>query len=132
MGDKVRVSVDGMIGPGYEGAISQIGPIAAATGQYFPVSIKLRNDGKLLAGMTAKASLSLAGARGVVAPISAVARRGDSSIVYVVKDGVARERAVVLGSRNASEAIVLSGLAAGESVATSGVASLKDGAEVAR
>jgi HlyD family secretion protein len=131
-GDKASVSVDGMPGIEYDGRIVQVGPIAAATGQYFPVAIGVKNDGKLLAGMTAKARLTLSSAKGVVVPLAAIARRGEDSAVFAVKDGVARERRVVLGPRNATEAIVLSGLAAGEVVATSGVASLQDGAEVAR
>jgi HlyD family secretion protein len=132
VGDRVHVSVDGMAGPGYEGRVLQIGPIAAATGQYFPVAVGVRNDGKLLAGMTAKARVSLSSEKGIVIPLSAIARRGKDSVVFVVKDGRASERPVALGSRNATEAIVLSGLEPGEKVAASGVASLKDGAELAR
>jgi HlyD family secretion protein len=132
VGDRVRVSVDGLAGSGYEGRVAQIGPIAAATGQYFPVAVAVRNDGKLLAGMTAKALLSLSSEKGVVLPLSAIARRGNDSIVFVVKEGRAVEQAVVLGSHNASETIVLSGVEPGESIVASGTASLKDGSEVSR
>jgi HlyD family secretion protein len=126
-GDKVHVAVDGMGGPGYEGRISQIGPIAAATGQYFPVAIALINDGKLLAGMTAKATLTISSETGVVVPLSAVSQRGGESTVFAIKDGRASERGVELGSRNAAEVLVLSGLSPGEQVATSGLGGLQDG-----
>ena len=68
VGEPVRVMVDGMAGPGYEGKVSQVGPIAAATGQYFPVAIDILNDGKLFAGMTAKAEFPLTSQEGVVIP----------------------------------------------------------------
>jgi HlyD family secretion protein len=132
VGDRVHVSVDGMSGPGYEGRVAQIGPIAASTGQYFPVSIGVKNDGRLLAGMTAKAQVPLPSGKGVVIPLSAVLRRGEGSVVFAVVDGKASERPVTLGSRNATEVIVLSGVEPGEAVVADGAASLKDGAEVSR
>jgi len=55
VGMKAKVSVDTSPGLSYQGRVIQIGPIAASTGQYFPVVISLKNDGKLLAGMTARA-----------------------------------------------------------------------------
>jgi HlyD family secretion protein len=130
VGDRVRVSVDGMAGPGYEGRVLQIGPIAAATGQYFPVAIGVKNDGRLLAGMTAKARVALSGEKGVVLPLAAIVHRDNGAVAFVVREGVARERAVVLGSHNATETIVLSGIEPGETVVASGAASLKDGSEV--
>jgi RND family efflux transporter MFP subunit len=126
-GDKVLVSVDGMGGPGYEGKVTQVGPIAAATGQYFPVAVRVVNDGRLLAGMTAKASLTITSESGVIVPIAAVAQRGGDETVFVIKDGVASSRTVRLGLRNATEVMVLSGLSVGETVATSGTGGLQDG-----
>jgi len=131
-GTKVRVSVDGMAGPGYEGVIAQIGPVAAATGQYFPVEIRVGNDGRLLAGMTAKASLSVSSAEGPLVPLAAIEQLGADTVAFVIEDGRASERKLTLGPRDAAQALVLSGLAQGDIVATSGVAALQDGAEVRR
>jgi RND family efflux transporter MFP subunit len=130
--DKVRVSVDGMAGPGYEGVIAQIGPVAAATGQYFPVEIRVTNDGRLLAGMTAKASLSVSSTEGPLVPLAAIKQLGADTVAFVIENGRASERKLALGSRDAAHALVLSGLAQGDLVATSGVAALQDGAEVGR
>src|SRR5208283_3935536 len=55
-GEKVNVSVDGMRNGEYEGAITQVGPVAAATGQFFPLVVSVKNDGRLMAGMTALSS----------------------------------------------------------------------------
>ncbi len=133
VGGAVKVVVDALSTRPYTGRIEQVGPIAAATGQYFPVVVSLRNDGKLLAGMTAKASLDWTSDPGIVVPLSAVTDPHDGSAsVFVVADGRAHKRDVTLGPRNDAEVQVLSGLAVGDVVATSGVSSLLDGMEVAQ
>ena len=133
VGDKVKVSVDAMPGKSYAGRVEQVGPIAAATGQYFPVVVLLTNDAKLLAGMTAKASFTITGATGIMVPLSAVASGEDGqAFVFVVAGGKVHKRQVTLGMRNDADAQALSGLQAGEMVATSNVEALQDGMEVAQ
>ncbi len=133
LGSKVKVSVDVMPGKQYTGRVEQVGPVAAATGQYFPVVMDLPNDGRLLAGMTAKASFALNSAQGVLIPLSAVASGEDGqAFVFVVFAGTVHKRAVTLGMRNDTEVLVLSGLQAGETVATSNVDALQDGMGVAQ
>jgi RND family efflux transporter MFP subunit len=132
VGDKVKVSVDAMPGKSYAGRVEQVGPIAAATGQYFPVVVRLTNDAKLLAGMTAKASFTITGAPGIIVPLSAVASGEDGqAFVFVVTGGKVHKTQVTLGMRNDADAQALSGLQAGEMVATSNVEALQDGMEVA-
>lgn len=133
VGDKVKVTVDAIPGKEYAGRIEQVGPIAAATGQYFPVVVSLSNDGKLLAGMTAKASLTLTGSQGLIAPLAAVGTGEDGqAFVFVVSGGKVSSKPVTLGMRNGGEVQVLSGLAAGDTVAVSNVGALQDGMEVAQ
>ncbi len=130
IGDAVRVTVDGMAGPGYQGRVAQLGPIAAATGQYFPIAISIVNDRKLLAGMTAKAVLTLTSPEALVISQSALATEGGQTSVFVVSDGKVSRRVVSLGQRGATDVLVLSGLSVGESVATSNLGMLQDGTEV--
>ncbi|HET7838971.1 MAG TPA: efflux RND transporter periplasmic adaptor subunit [Rectinemataceae bacterium] len=132
VGDKVRIRVDGMPDREYEGTISQLGPIAATTGQYFPVSVGLRNDGRLLAGMTAVATVSLSEKEGLIVPLSAVERDNGKAYVFTVVDGLARKRLVSLGASDGSEVQIISGIKSGELVATSNVSSLEDGSRVAQ
>ena len=77
VGDKVDVTVDALPSSRYAGRIQQVGPIAASTGQYFPVVVSLKNDGRLLAGMTAKASFITTGGPGIIIPLNAVAGNED-------------------------------------------------------
>jgi RND family efflux transporter MFP subunit len=133
VGDKVEVTVDALPSSAYAGRIQQVGPIAAATGQYFPIVVSLKNDGRLLAGMTAKASFTTTGGPGIIIPMNAVAGNEDGHAdIFVVLDGKAHKKEVALGPRNDKDVQVLSGLAAGEMVAVSNVSALLDGMEVAR
>ena len=131
VGGKVNVAVDALSTNGYAGRVEQVGPIAAATGQYFPVVVSLHNDGRLMAGMTAKASFTWTGTQGILVPLSAVRDQqdGDAS-VFVLAAGRVHVRSVALGPRNDSEVQVISGLSAAETVAISNVSSLVDGMEV--
>jgi len=133
VGGKVQVTVDVIPGKVYVGLVEQVGPIAAATGQYFPVVVSLKNDGKLLAGMTAKASFVLNSAQGIFIPLSATGSGEDGqAFVFVVSGGAVHKRQVTLGMRNDANVQVLSGLAAGELVAVSNVDALQDGMGVAQ
>jgi HlyD family secretion protein len=63
-------------------------------------------------------------------PTSALFRRGDAWAVYVVADGVARERTITLGQRTGQEAEVLDGVTAGERLILHPGDTLADGARV--
>lgn len=130
VGDRVKVSVDGMPAASFQGTVSQVGPVAAATGQYFPVVVSVKNNGKLLAGMTAMAIFSVTGPPSIVVPSSAVQRNGQDFYVYVVKNGSVTRRKVVLGLQTNSETAVSGGLSAGEVVATDNLGLLSDGSAV--
>jgi HlyD family secretion protein len=131
VGGRVKVTVDALSANSYEGRVEQVGPIGAATGQYFPVAVSLRNDGRLLAGMTAKASFTWTGGEGILVPLSAIRDNQDGrASVFLVSQGTVHARSVILGPRNDTEVVVISGLAASDSVATSNVSALVDGMEV--
>ena len=131
MGQKVQVRVDGLPNVKYEGTITQIGPVAVSTGQYFPVVVSLKNNGSLLAGMTAMSSFNLTAPQSVVIPASAVQRDGHDSYVYVVKNGTVTRTRVEVGIQNSTDITVASGLAAGDVVATSNIDTLQNGMAVA-
>jgi HlyD family secretion protein len=133
VGGRVSVVVDALSTISYAGRVQQVGPIAAATGQYFPVVVGLANDGKLFAGMTAKASFTWTGAEGILIPLSAVRDNQDGRASIFVLDGAkVHARTVSLGPRSDTDVQVLSGLAASEQVAVSNVTALVDGMEVSQ
>lgn len=130
IGQTVSVGVDGMNGVAFPGTVSQIGPVAAATGQYFPVVVNVANDGRILAGMTAIASFSVRSPEGIVIPTSAVQRDGSDFYAYVVRDGSVVRVKLRLGLRSSTEALVVDGLVPGDTVATSNLGLLANGTAV--
>ncbi len=82
-GQKVTVTLDALPGQEFTGTVTQVGPVAAATGQRFPVEISLPNPGNLKAGMTARASFQLTAPEGIVVPIAAVRTDNDQDYVFV-------------------------------------------------
>jgi RND family efflux transporter MFP subunit len=78
------------------------------------------------------ATAPVAAPRGVMIPASAVAEREDQSVVFVMVDGHARQRAVQLAPAQGALRNVLAGIEAGDSVIVDPPAELADGDPVQR
>lgn len=130
LGRTVKVSVDGLPNLDLSGTISQIGPVAAATGQYFPVVVKVKNNGKLFAGMTAMAGFQISSQPGLIVPSSAIQRDGQEYYVYVVKNGSVARTKVLVGLQNSTDSVITGGLSVGDEVATSNIGVLSNGSAV--
>jgi HlyD family secretion protein len=82
-------------------------------------------------GMSAVVDLQVRTARDAVAvPAATVFRDGRHDAVWVVKNGVARERTVRLGAQGQSRVQVLEGLKVGERVVVRGADRVRDGQQV--
>lgn len=95
-------------------------PAADPASHSVPVRVALPRieTGAPAPGATAKVVFPIAGGEGGVRiPDAAVARRGELTAVYVVKDGRVLLRQVRLGARNGETVDVLAGLVPGEVVA---------------
>ncbi|MGI9862811.1 efflux RND transporter periplasmic adaptor subunit [Moorella naiadis] len=125
-GQKVTVTLDALPGREFNGSVTQVGPVAAASGQRFPVEISLPNPGDLKAGMTAWAIFKLAPPEGIVVPAAVVRTDNGQDYVFVVKNGKVERRPVVLGLKNDTQVMVLKGLDPGEQVAVTNVGVLQD------
>lgn len=103
-------------------------PAADPASHSVPVRVALPRieAGAPAPGATAKVVFAIAGGDGGVRiPDAAVARRGELTAVYVVKDGRVLLRQVRLGARHGDAVDVLAGLAAGEVVARDPVEALR-------
>lgn len=130
VGQKVGISIDIYPNKEFEGQISQIGPLAVGTGEYFPIEISMNNRDDIKAGLTAHAGIKTTSEDGIVIPQSAIVRNNGESYVFVVKDGKASKRTVVTGLKNNSEVAVLKGLETGEQIAVNNVNTLREGMQV--
>lgn len=131
-GQKVELRVDAFPDRRFEGEVYAIDPVVDVNGRAVKLRARIPNKDRALApGLFARVSLTT-GARenAMLAPESALVPQPTGPTVFVVKDGVARQRAIKLGKRLPGQIEVLEGLEAGEQVVTAGQMRLREGARV--
>jgi multidrug efflux pump subunit AcrA (membrane-fusion protein) len=115
----------------FEGKVSRIAPSMDATSRTARLIVTVANaDASLKPGMFARATMVFDEREAVVAPTDAIVRRGESTVVFVVKDDTVEERSVKIGYVDGSRSEVTEGLDAGESIVTVGQQGLRDGMKV--
>ena len=118
----------------FRGRIKEVGVAASEGTRLFRVVIQVDNPARLLRpGMAASVFLEDASVQrpGWLVPLSALVARGDRDLaVFVVTNGVVRERAVGTSDLLQSSILVTNGLAAGDRVVVAGGSLLHDGARV--
>ncbi len=131
-GDRVKIATDVYPGVDFTGFIKTISSKADADHTY-PVEIEFANSRQhpLKAGMFANVFLTArAASESLMMPRQALVGSVEDPEVFVVKDGVARIRKIVVGAGYNNSLQVLSGLNAGETVVTTGQDNLEDGYKV--
>jgi membrane fusion protein (multidrug efflux system) len=131
-GQPIDVTVDAYPGEVFAGAITAVAPKTDVQGHSLEVRASLPNkELKLRPGLFVRIDVSL-GTRmdAILIPEQAIWPIGQDKIVYVVADGVARQRVVTIGERQPGAVEVLQGLEDGEIIVTAGQMKLFDGASV--
>jgi multidrug efflux pump subunit AcrA (membrane-fusion protein) len=141
-GVKADVELDAVPGGTYRGVVRNVdlAPTTSARGGVSYV-VRLSLGGGTLVdgspaprprpGMSAVASLRVLTAENAVAvPVASVFRDGEQDAVWVVSDGVADERIVVLGAQGEEYLQVVDGLSVGETVVTRGADQVVAGEEL--
>lgn len=114
LGMAVPVAIEGATGA-ISGHVAQIVPAADPSSRSFQVKLDLPAGRNLRAGMFATAEFAGPSRPAILAPQSAVTRRGSLDCVYAVgADGAAQLRYVTLANPRGDQVEILSGLAAGE------------------
>ena len=127
-GMAVEVILDALSAP-QQGRVEEIVPALDPGSRTFTVKIGVAGP-LLRSGMFGRARFTLGERKALLAPASAVVRKGQVEQVYVVENGVAKARLVTTGARMGDKLEVLTGLRAGESVVTAPPAGLQDGSPV--
>lgn len=127
----VSVSLDA-VGLEAEGKVSRVGPSVTSSSRTFRVEALVPNgDGKLKPGLFARARVVVGSDETVIAvPETAVSAVAGVTKVFVVDDGIAKERKVQVLRKRGSDALVVGELEPGEQVIITGIARLFDGTEV--
>ena len=131
-GDSVGVSTDVYPGISFKGIISTISE-KADDGHTYPVEVSLPNSAKhpLKAGMFGQVTfVAIRPTEALSIPRESLVGSMKDAQVYVVENGIAHLRDVVIGGEYESELSVRSGLSEGEQVVVNGQNNLKDGVAV--
>ncbi len=132
VGGPAEVTTPGVRGRLYPARVESVAAQAEAATGNFAVKLTVENDdGLLRAGMTARVALEgLSYEQVLLIPAGATVDRGRRRVVYVVRDGAAREVEPVLAATLEDRLPVLAGLEAGEVLITAGLEDLVDGSRV--
>lgn len=120
------------VGPPLEGVVSRVANSLEVATRTMRAEIDLDNaDGRLVDGMYMHLRLAVDVRPDVLTlPAAALLHESGKAFVYVVADGVAEKRALVLGLDDGIDVEVQSGLAAHEAVVVVGMALISPGARV--
>ena len=130
-GDTVDVELEGAEdGRTTSGRIVEVARAIDPASHAFTVKVTLPSAPAIRSGMFARAHLRADLRDALVVPASALVRRGQLSLVYVLDEGHARMRAVTPGAAAGDAVEILAGLAAGEVVVMAPPSALTDGAPI--
>jgi len=110
--------------------VSEIVPAVDAASRAYTVKIDLPMLPNLRSGMFARAWFPMGSRKVVTVSATAMVERGQLQSVFVIDDGVARNRLITTGTRRADAVEVLSGLTEGEKVVNPIPSGLADGSRV--
>jgi membrane fusion protein, multidrug efflux system len=129
----MNISAESLVYPDrvFEGTVASIDTRLDPVSRAVQVRAILPNENELLKpGMFMSVDLKRDRGEVVVAPEQSIVPEGGSQFVFVVADGKAEKRQVVLGRRVPGFVAIENGLEAGESVITEGTHKVRDGSAV--
>jgi membrane fusion protein (multidrug efflux system) len=132
VGSKALVSVYARPQETFSGKVVRVGEVIDPRTRRLPVEIELEDHrGRLRPGLVARFSVETGESTMVMrVPLDGVFERFGSQHVYVVENGIARRRAIVLGPVRAGFAEVTQGIEPGETIVVKGVTRVVDGSKV--
>lgn len=115
----------------FEGRVTQISPRVDPITRAVAIRAEVPNDdGLLRPGMLMVVDLVRDERQGLMVPESALSPRGEDQFVFRIRDGVAEQVRVTVGSRRPGIAEITSGLEPGDTVVVEGSLRLRSGSAV--
>jgi membrane fusion protein (multidrug efflux system) len=132
VGSKALISVYARPGEVFAGKVVRVGEVIDPRTRRLPVEIEIDDhDGRLRPGLVARFAVETGEPKMVIrVPIEGVFERFGSQHVYVIEDGIAQRRTVVLGLVGAGFAQITEGIEPGDTVVIKGVNRVVDGSKV--
>jgi multidrug efflux pump subunit AcrA (membrane-fusion protein) len=131
-GQSVSVSVSTYPERNFAGRVARVSPSVSQQSRTLTVEAEVENGENLLKpGQFATIRVLLPESDpAILVPVRAVRTDGTTSRVYVIQDGIARERLVATGRQDNDLIEIKGNVAAGDAIATSNVEQLADGVPV--
>lgn len=119
-------------GERFEASVVRVGEVIDPGTRRLPVELEIADeDHRLRPGLVARFTVQTGAPKSVLrVPLEAVFERFGSQYVYVIEDGLAKRRAIVLGEVDGGYGEVLEGMSPGEVVVSNGVTRVVDGSKV--
>ena len=132
VGSKALISVYARPGEVFAGKVVRVGEVIDPRTRRLPVEIEIDDhDGRLRPGLVARFAVETGEPKIVIrVPLDGVFERFGSQHVYVIEDGIAQRRTVVLGLVGAGFAQITEGIEPGDIVVIKGVNRVVDGSKV--
>lgn len=131
-GYPVTVRTNALPGQDFVGQVERISPVVNPNTGTFDVTVELPNDDAALRpGLFVRARIVYDTRQGVpLIPRSSLLTEDGEDSVFVVEEGVAKKKDLIIGYDDGEDVEVKSGLEQGQDVVTIGQASLRDGTPV--
>jgi RND family efflux transporter MFP subunit len=132
-GSSMKIIVPALGGREFSGSVTERGVSADPRSRTYEVKATILNhDGQLLPGMICQAFTNyMQGTTGIFVPANLVQLDGDNkTFVWVVNDGKALKREIVIGSETAQGAQVSGGLSSGDQLIVAGQQKVSNGMKV--
>lgn len=114
-----------------EAVIYALNPSISNSSRTLQVRATINNNTKFTPGDFAQVRFAMeTDSNAILIPTDAVIPELNAQTVFVIEDGKAHKKTVILGGRNAQNVQILSGLSAGDKVIVSGLLVVKEGMEV--
>ena len=127
----IQAQIAGVPNKTFSGRITTLDSRVDPVTRSIVVRAELPNkDGTLKPGMFMTAKISAGATKALVIPEGALVPEQGKTFVFVVKDGIATKREVIIGRRRPGEVQVMMGLDRGERVVVEGTQKIRDGIQV--
>ncbi|WP_100617836.1 efflux RND transporter periplasmic adaptor subunit [Bacillus cereus] len=136
VGQEITISSKAVAGKTWTGKVTEIAstPLKSIdenkTVSNYPFTVTLDNSEGLQNGFHVYVKSKSGEATGTIVPKTSILKKGDKNVVFVVKEGKAKEQVVTVEFETGNEAKI-SGLKKGEKIIFRPTVNLKDGMEVA-
>lgn len=131
LGDTAEIVIPALGNKCFTGKVVEKGMTASLLTHSYPVKVLIEQPDEVLApGMIGKAVLKADVGKGIVVPANAVLINREGKFVWVVEDGRATRRQIVLSGYSGSGVIVGEGLKMGDRVIVEGYQKVSEGMKV--